>query len=454
MSNKSENLTAPNQSQGRIERRFLSGIFFLYAALVFYGSIMPFDFSINSDLILANFQRVWTFWPLSNVSHTSTIDLISNFALYLPLGLLAALRWKVGYGEIDAVTYLNAFAWGAAVSLAVEITQLMSPLRVSGVQDFTMNVLGTMAGATFGTFFVDHLYQRLKTVIMQWWTDQPVRLVAATLMLLLAGDALFPFVPTLDVSMVLNNVKGGIWNVSEGLAQHPTSYWVIREGSIYALLTILLGYAMGKRNTPNWTSAVIVSIAFAAALELGKSCVAYMGHSVNVANPLIAAIGSIAGVGIGYMTRDSISEKNAICFGIFAMVVYLGYLSWGDMNFNTAAATQDGNLPSGAEWLPLYHYGMSGRGEKVLLFIRTIVLSGALGYMLRVLGRLNRRHIGILRIAVTTGILGVILEGGQYWIPGRHPTTTDVFCFILGGVLGSILAGLTVTKNSGEVAQP
>lgn len=45
------------------------------------------------------------------------------------------------------------------------------------------------------------------------------------------------------------------------------------------------------------------------------------------------------------------------------------------------------------------------------------------------------------RAAIWAGLFGLALELGQFLIPGRHPSPTDVLCFALGAGLGSALAG-------------
>jgi len=49
-------------------------------------------------------------------------------------------------------------------------------------------------------------------------------------------------------------------------------------------------------------------------------------------------------------------------------------------------------------------------------------------------GPLQRRMI---TSAGAAGLLGLVLECGQFFLPGRVPSATDVFCFALGGAIGA-----------------
>ncbi|MCK4690956.1 MAG: VanZ family protein, partial [Desulfuromonadales bacterium] len=65
----------------------------LYMALLIYASLMPYDFSAEID-----YKRVishaWSHWPFNAKARISGSDIVSNLALYIPLGFLIASVYR------------------------------------------------------------------------------------------------------------------------------------------------------------------------------------------------------------------------------------------------------------------------------------------------------------------------------------------------------------------------
>lgn len=124
----------------------------VYALLVIYASLHP----------LAGWRAVGTPlldflgapWP----RYFTRFDLAVNVAAYLPLGflLVPALETRVKPGWAVVL----AFAFGAALSLGMEVLQNFLPSRVPSNVDWGCNMAGTLfgalAGARWGRIFADH----------------------------------------------------------------------------------------------------------------------------------------------------------------------------------------------------------------------------------------------------------------------------------------------------------
>jgi len=54
------------------------------------------------------------------------------------------------------------------------------------------------------------------------------------------------------------------------------------------------------------------------------------------------------------------------------------------------------------------------------------------------------------KAALAAGVLGLALELGQFFLPARVPSATDVFCFALGGAIG---AWVSVRWEAAEVVR-
>jgi VanZ family protein len=114
----------------------------VYVFLTAYASLYPLSGWRDSGV--SAFEFLAAGWP----RHRTAFDLWSNFAGYLPFGLLAA-AWL--YPRLrGAVAVVVATAAGGALSLALEATQTFLPSRIPSLADFVANVGGAALGALLG----------------------------------------------------------------------------------------------------------------------------------------------------------------------------------------------------------------------------------------------------------------------------------------------------------------
>jgi len=412
----------------------------VYIVLVFYASLMPFDLVADGRLAREHFDRAVKFWPLGHQLHASRTDLMSNFLLYVPIGLLVACRWNIAGGRTVRAA-IGAAAVAAGVSLSVEALQLLSLRRVSGVHDVTANVLGGLVGAAVGAAAGPRAWKAAAAGLADWWRHRPVRVLALAVGIMLAAEALSPFLPTLDVSTVWGNVKRSTLNLAAGMSPHPWDYWLVRRVGVYAAWTLLLGWSISpRRGRRTWPAAAALGIGFAAAAEVAKLLV--VSRSANVANVLTAGCGAVAGAAAGAAGLGRLARAQKIALGLALLAVYTVHLEWSPFQPVWDMQRAADKLPRGMEWLPLYHYAMGGRLEDIRLFAQTVILTGAIGYGLVAAdwGGARRPATAAATMGMFMGLLGLLLEAGQLLLPTRTPSVTDVFCFALGGALGGYLA--------------
>jgi VanZ family protein len=112
-----------------------------YVLLAIYGSLYPFDWHDSGAPVSAFLTASWP-------RYTTTFDLASNVAAYLPMGFLwvAALRPRL----TTVVAVIIATLIGAGLSLALESLQNFLPSRVPSNLDLGCNAIGTLIGALAG----------------------------------------------------------------------------------------------------------------------------------------------------------------------------------------------------------------------------------------------------------------------------------------------------------------
>ncbi|MCD6365474.1 MAG: VanZ family protein [Planctomycetes bacterium] len=423
-----------------MKSRVLTILCVVYVVLVIYGSLMPFDLRADWPRAMRRLDYARRVWPMGPI-RARRADWVRNIALYFPLGLLLAGRGSLR--PRSKRLWALACATGAALAtgLIVEFTQLFSASRIPGANDVAANTLGGLAGGIVGISLGRAGWLCLQRWVREQWSDRPMHLVAVLLVLLLAADAVFPFCPTVDVSTVRRGVRRSldVWRTQEyGLAVHPLHHWLVRRVGVYAVLSILLGASLDPRGRPAWFRGALRTSLFALVCEIAKIFI--VSRFANAVNVAASVCGAAAGAVIGAASINRMTVRMKLHASVAALVGYIAYVEWEPFKFLWDSKMISRKFPHGAQWLPLYHHAMRGKADDVHHFLRTLVLMAALVCAMR-LRRGRERGSRLLRIlggAVFGGALGIFFELGQFLLPARIPSMTDVFCFAMGGVIGAI----------------
>jgi VanZ family protein len=428
-------------------RHVLTVASILFALLVLYGSCMPWDLSSDQHLAARNFTRAKAFWPMGSLQ-PSRMDLLSNLLLYMPLGLLIAMRASLAEDHTPMTDLLLAVLAGAMLSLVIETIQLMSPTRVAGVHDLLMNTAGAAVGGAIGAARGREIWAALCRQLRWWWAEHPLRLAAVGLGVLLAADALYPFLPTLDVSTVWRSLKAVSLNPRAELADKPAIDWIVRA-LLWAVAVMVLAPAVSAPGRSRRSQAVAAAFLLMLALEAGKAFIE--ARTPSLAASAVSTVGIAVGAGLSLLLAGRFSPTGQRSWACIALVLYITYLAWQPFDFTLDRAVLEQSLPKGDQWLPLYHYAMRGRPADVFLFVRTLLLFGA-WVAIRQINAPRPIRQYVLRGALAGLILGIILEAGQLLLPGRYATTTDLLCCLAGGALGGLLAKQYQTRPAGSAA--
>ena len=431
--------------------RLLSGLCVAYWVLLVYASLMPFDLNSSLAEVQARLHRARNEFPSILFAHGGRGDIVANVLLYIPLALMMASRLRAGpRGRWLAAT--AAVGLASLTSLMVETGQLLSAVRNTSIRDWISNTAGGLLGGIAGAALGAAWFLRLARAVRRGLIGRPAAVVAAMLALLLAADALFPYVPTIDVSQVKRSLRRSDLTLGGGLSRHPWHYWAVEVGGVYAVLAALTGSAMARRNfLKRWAKAALASAVLAAGLESLKPFIT--GRTLNVANVAVGAGGAAAGAVLAFLLAGRLDRRRWAAVAAGLLGVYIAYLELEPFRFVFALDLAGRKVPHGAEWLPLYYYAMGARIEDVFLFARSIVLAAA---MVCAIGLARGRPAEgskllshVLAGAAIGGAMGLALECCQFFLPGRTPSTTDVFSFALGGAVGGWVLG-----RSGRVCKP
>lgn len=419
-----------------------------YFLLLVYASLMPFDLALDEDRAVDGYHAAFEQWPFGD-RRASKTDMFSNFLLYVPLGLMAGSLLRSRGWSIVSSLFLGSMA-AIATSVGVEFGQLFSATRTAGAHDVLMNSAGGVLGAVLAVWCGQRWWRGLKRESLAMWQDRPSLLAAAILMALLAAEAFTPFLPTLTVSDVGRALKRSCFSLSRGLAAYPWHYWAAERIGPYAILAALLGARSVTTGKAKRLQGAAMAIVFAAGTEVGKVFVET--RVMNVANVFMSACGIAGGVVAGYLFSGRVSHRAQRAWGALALGAYVVYMELVPFTFVWDEGMARGKIPTGIQWAPLYHYALGAGPRDVWLFARTIVLMAGLTCLVgygKPVGDGRRRRAGrVLAAGLAAGLFGLTLESAQFLLARRTPSITDVSCFALGGVCGTLLLGAVSRRQA------
>ncbi len=416
-----------------MSRRGLSWLTVGFAMAILYGSCMPWVFSGDLQDATQRFHRAFTFVPFGSV-HPGYADILSNILLYIPLGFLLTTRLRydrfTAPGEAVACTILA----GAALSLLVETLQLFEPIRVSGIHDLLTNTTGTAIGAFAAKDHGRRWWILARRTLRRSISALPCLVAAGLVALYWCADQFFPYWPTFNLHQMEDNYNRSLLTMSAGLDVHSMGYWLYLRALPAVVLTLLIGGAIGRRSF-RWRLAILTCVVFVTIIEFGKLFLP--SHTANIAQITTALFGAITAGLLGRLLAGRISARSLLGLGALACGVYLAARGWCEADWIGFAGWQS-RLPQGEAWLPLYHYSMRASATDVLNFAQTTTLAAAM--TLCWAGSRQPKRGLLLRAMLLTLRWGLVIEAGQLLLAGRYATTTDLFCYGLGGVGGAFIA--------------
>ena len=430
------------RGRARLHENLLVVLLGIYVFFIVYASLMPFDLSFGQDRVSNRLTRAWEYQPFGP-QRVSRSDLLSNLALYVPMGLLAGMRLSVRRGSSKVAAFFVAGCLIVATTLGVESCQLLSDRRTASVTDSLLNLLGGMLGASLGICWGRKWWITLRRQVRYRWRYRPISFVAIAILILLAADATSPLLPTVEVSEVWQNAKNSHLSLWEGLGVHPWHHWVVERIGVYAALALILAAWSGKSDLRNLIGGGMSAMIFAVGTETAKLFI--VSRSANIANLVTSLFGVCLGTTLSCLFAQRLSRRAKLLICVFCLTLYTTYLEWLPFGFAWDRSEAMMKFPKGAEWLPLYHYAMGARFEDIRLFCRTLALSAGIVLSVGLLRFLrtpdverSRWRWAIEGAVVGTG-LGLLLESVQFTLPDRIPSVTDIFCFGFGGCLGGLL---------------
>lgn len=373
-------------------------------AVIVYGSLYPFDFRIP-----AGGQGAVSALLDSWASVPGRGDFVANILLYTPFGWFGTLslsrRRSVGFRLWVVVMA------GAALSVAMELTQYFDIGRVTSADDVYANTLGAIVGSVGANC----LSGRWRVPLIAGISAKPVpvALIAAW-----AGYRLYPYVPTIDLHKY--------WAALKPVILYP----VLPLGDLCRHTTIWLTIFAFVATVVDRRRALIALLLCGCVLS---ARVVIVGTVLSVAE----IVGAFIAICI-WPVLLAVSERRrcAVLFVLLASIVIFERLQ----PFLFQSYARDFG------WVPFSSLMAGSIGVDVMSFFEKTFLYGSLLYLfVEAGGRLRTATILVCAMLFAT-------SWAETYLPGRSAEITDTVIALLLAI-GIALASPQKSENQPRSAK-
>jgi len=101
----------------------------------------------SQEMVVADLAPLTEPAAARGISSHVLISIAGNVAVFVPLGLAVARSLALGRGMAPPAALAGGTAFGALVSVCIEMLQMLSPSRFPDWRDLVLNTLGALVGA-------------------------------------------------------------------------------------------------------------------------------------------------------------------------------------------------------------------------------------------------------------------------------------------------------------------
>lgn len=392
-----------------------------YVLLLAYGTLFPLNEWRPPGG--AYWHTLWASWP-RRISRT---DLMVNFLVYLPFGLLIARLLGTRLHAAGAIGLTTLGALG--LSFTLEYLQGFLPGRVASPVDLLTNSVGALAGALLAVSLASEVALVKKAI--QWrrarFLPGTVANLGLTVLGLWALSQLVPLVPSLDV--------GSLWEGVRPFRETLTdlSRFDVPRTLHYTLNIIGLSLLAAALAKPGTRIGGIFFV-FAAGVLLLK---------IPILNRQLS-LEAVAGLWAGWIVWGALLRvRHGARISLAIAAIVIGYTLYE-------------LRPESGVGAALYAFNWTPFGGHISLAGISSILENlwpfmALSCLLLLTGYPNPRAIA--RIGAMLVILGVFgLEWSQRFLPGRFPDITNTLIALAGWVLPWVYSSRAAAHHGVPVA--
>lgn len=193
-----------------METLFKAKTFFIISVLfIIYATTIPWDIAHPPSLTNISLTPGW---DTDRGRIASIPDMVQNVILFLPLGCFAAFAFSGMIKRGILFCALGSGAIGFSLSLMVECLQTMSVTRTPSATDLLTNFSGALLGGTFAAIYILWFHKKIDHSLNDTLKERPGLIIFLLFFIAVLADSLSPFIPSLDIGVLRQNVRAFINN--------------------------------------------------------------------------------------------------------------------------------------------------------------------------------------------------------------------------------------------------
>lgn len=434
-------------------RRGLLLVAVFFTAVAVYGSLVPLTYRpLDWAEAVARFREI----RYLSLGVASRADWVANILLFVPLGFLWLAVSAAGRSRrVTVAATVGVVGVLAALSVALEFTQLWFPPRTVSLNDIIAETIGAALGAalwltlgpTLTAWLVQSTAARRPNEKLDW-------LLEAYLLGLIVYSVL-PLDLTIRPAELVDKYRDG------KIALLPFAHWRCDLPTLYGLFRDVIAFVpvgmlaatwhtpTGQRVRPTALSLVL-GVSIAATIEAAQLLV--YSRFTDFGDILLAA----PGVAVGAVAmrrwygRDRVGSLNGstrrgllgaalglLWCGVLAAVFCLPWEPIDDPEMIRQRYEGFWRVPFAAMYWGTEFNAVSQVLKKLLFFAPLGAIAGAVVLPLRV-PRIPRAAMLVALLAVAAGVAATI-EMVQVFLPPHVPDITDVLLCTAGAAAGMLL---------------
>lgn len=428
-----------------------------FLAFAVYGSWVPFHFrAIPWHEAVEQFADVCA----QPIRVRSISDWTANVVLFVPIGftLLAACgvdraRW-VG---IVAAPVLAGFC--VLASTAIEFSQLYFPGRVASINDIVAQTVGTALGMLVWLCAGQRLTERFRETWAALGSQGlTARILPGYLAFLLLVHTM-PFDLTLSPVEVYHKYRAGRVHVLPFEFGPGTLSTLLMKQVWNLIYFVPPGILLARLDRPRWRELRswwrVAGIGLAAAGTIQFAKLFVESRNCEAADVLVDALAVLLGWTICVLPLAARTQSSELVpatakslidvldrrWLLAGWVMLLLLLSWYPFDFGPGLAEGLNRLLA-VSFVPFADYQTTSRFQAFDQAVHKVLLFVPLGALLAAVLRDERKERGFATM-VAAGVLALVLEVGQAFLPARFPSATDVLLETSGA-----WAGLALYRHS------
>lgn len=366
-------------------RRVHIGLLLAAIAVIVYVALYPFQWQDRPDDQVGAVASL-----LSTIGDADQADRPDLILLYVPFGFLAMYALPVSLpGQVRA---MGTFAAATLLSMWIELAQYQTVGHVTTMGDVYASLAGTVLGL-LGAVAAQR--RRWSLTRMRGWDR-----VVLILLLLWAGDQLYPYLPVANPYSVADIV-------TPLLAVPGADPLAIGRAVVRWLMVAWLAETLGAGHWVRWFTVLALG-AFAARVLVA-------GQVLPQPFVLGAVIAFVLWLGLRHLAPGRLLL--AMAFAALIVVVRLAPFAFVP-------------LPQSFGWLPFQSLIASDPAQIVHALCADGFLYGGLIWLL------HRNGLPMAGATALTVVLVLVIAGAQCWTTGPPGEATDA---LIAAIIGSVL---------------